>query len=55
MIDGMIMFILGSYFWAVGTGHMALSKDPMKNAAALARFGPVWRIVGPIVTIAACS
>lgn len=51
-MDAIITVLLAAYFTAAGYGWISLSKDPVKNAEAMRRVGPIFRILGPIALVA---
>jgi len=51
LVNGIIMFLVGVYFWYAAHGDIKLHKDPGKNAKALEKFGPIGRALAPIVMV----
>lgn len=53
-IDSIIMLFVGVYACAVGFGAMpAPSKDPIAGQQWLARYGKLFRIIGPLLIVIA--
>ena len=48
-IDSIIMFYVGAYFTAVAFGRLPASKDPIAQQQWLARFGKMFKILGPLL------
>jgi len=51
MVNGVIMVVVGTYFWLVSAGKIPLSKDPERNSQGMKKFGPIGRILSPIVVV----
>jgi hypothetical protein len=53
-IDSIIMLLVGAYACAVGFGAMpAPSKDPIAGQQWLARYGKLFKIIGPLLIVIA--
>jgi hypothetical protein len=53
-IDSILMLLVGIYSCAVGFGAMpAPSRDPVAGQQWLARYGKLFRIVGPLLILSA--
>lgn len=53
-IDSIIMLLVGGYACAVGFGAMpAPSKDPLAGQQWLARYGKVFKVIGPLLVVIA--
>jgi hypothetical protein len=53
-IDSIFMFAVGAYACAVGFGAMpAPSKDPVAGQQWMARYGRLFKIIGPLLIVIA--
>lgn len=53
-IDSIIMLFVGAYACAVGFGAMpAPSKDPVAGQQWLARYGKLFKVIGPLLIVIA--
>jgi hypothetical protein len=54
-IDSIIMLFVGAYACAVGFGAMAPppARDPVAGQRWLARYGKLFRIIGPLLVVLA--
>jgi hypothetical protein len=51
MTSGIGVILLGAFFTLIGCGKASVSKDPVANAAVLAKWGKLFRIIGPILVL----
>lgn len=54
-IDQVIMFCAGAWGTAVGWGRVSVSRNAEAQQKWLARFGPPFRVLGPVLMLIALA